>query len=193
MPDITITAAAVEDAEALLSIYAPYVTDTAVSFEYEVPSLADFRDRIKETLRRYPFFKAVRDGEIVGYAYLGAFKGRTAYDWSAECSVYLRMNERGRGIGRALYECLEETALQQGIRNLYACIAVPEKEDEYLTLDSPCFHARMGFAEVGRFPWCAAKFGRWYHMIWMGKAIAGHDAPPGPFIPFPELEKGEQP
>ena len=181
-----IRAAAPEDADELLSIYAPYVLNTAITFEYEVPSVEEFRGRIAHTLERYPYLAAVEDGHIVGYAYAGAFKGRKAYEHSVEVSIYVRRDRRGRGIGRALYAKLEELLIRQNIVMAYACIAVPmEENDPYLTNGSERFHERLGYRTVGRFDACAYKFDRWYSMIWMGKALREIVPHPGPFLPFP--------
>ena len=90
-----------EDAEELLSIYAPYVRDTAISFEYEVPSLSEFQDRIRNISSDLPYIKAVKEGKILGYAYAGKFKNRKAYDWSVEVTVYVRKDSRKSEIGRA--------------------------------------------------------------------------------------------
>ena len=184
MEDFTIRAASPEDAAAILAIYAPYVRDTAITFEYEVPSLAEFRSRIQNTLDRYPYLAALRGDRIVGYAYAGPFKDRAAYDWSAELTVYVDMRERRQGIGRRLYEALESALKDMGILNLYACIAVPETEDPYLTDDSEAFHAHLGFETVGTFRNCGQKFGRWYHMIWMEKIIGPHLPNQPPVRPF---------
>ena len=103
MDTITIRTAAVDDAAALLAIYAPYVEQTAITFEYEVPSLEEFQGRIAHTLRRYPYIVAVENGEILGYAYTGPFGERAAYSWSVETSIYLRQDVRGKGLGKRLY------------------------------------------------------------------------------------------
>ena len=151
-----------------------------MSFEYAAPTLLQFRERMERIQARYPWLVAEEDGRVVGYAYAGPFKGRKAYDWSCEVTIYLDRQARGRGLGRALYGALEAALRDMGVLNLYACIAVPEAGDEYLTLDSPRFHARLGYAEVGRFRRCASKFGRWYDMIWMGKTLGPHDPDPAP-------------
>jgi len=169
--DIFIRMASPEDAQEMLAIYAPYVEKTAISFEYDVPTVDEFRNRIEKTLQKYPYLAAVRDNEIVGYAYLGPFVGRAAYDRSAETTIYLKESLKGQGIGRKLYQTLEEAALDQGILNLYACIGYPEEEDEYLTMNSVEFHAHLGFRMVGKFYKCGYKFGRWYSMVWMEKLI----------------------
>ena len=174
MENRLIRTAAVEDAEALLNIYAYYVTDTVISFEYEVPTVEEFRSRIENKLKKYPYLVVEENGEIMGYAYAGPFVGRAAYDWSAELTIYLRKDVRRRGYGRMLYEALEKELAQRGYLNLYACIGDPLEEDEYLTRNSEQFHAHLGFKKVGTFYKCGYKFGRWYNMIWMEKIIGEH-------------------
>jgi phosphinothricin acetyltransferase len=159
------------------------VEKTAITFEYEVPSTEEFRQRIRETLRRYPYLAAVTDGRIVGYAYAGVFKGRRAYDWAVETTVYIREDRKGQGIGRLLYEALEEQLRRQNIQNMYACIAAAEEEDAYLTADSPRFHEHMGFTLVGTFHKCGYKFGKWYDMIWMEKMLGEHEECPAEIQP----------
>ena len=163
-----------EDAGRLLEIYAYYVKNTAISYEYDVPSLEEFENRIVRTLEKYPYLLAVEDGVIRGYAYAGVFKARAAYDHSCEVSIYLDRASRGKGYGRALYEALEDSLKKREITNLYACIADPIREDEYLTRNSEQFHHHLGYSRVGEFHKCAFKFGRWYNMIWMEKIIGGH-------------------
>ncbi|MDY6274511.1 MAG: GNAT family N-acetyltransferase [Succinivibrionaceae bacterium] len=100
MQDIKVEIASPDDAEQLLQIYAPYVTGTAITFEYTVPSEDEFRERIVHTLKTYPYLKAVRGGEILGYAYTGTFKGRAAYDRAAETSIYVRQGLTRSGVGK---------------------------------------------------------------------------------------------
>ena len=163
-----------EDAGRLLEIYDYYVTNTAVSFEYETPSLEEFTGRMERTLEKYPYLVIVRDGRIEGYAYAGPFKGRAAYEWSCEISIYLDHSAVKCGLGRMLSEALEAELKKMGILNLYGCIAYPETEDEYLTTNSADYHRHLGFETVGVFHQCACKFGRWYNMIWMEKSIGEH-------------------
>lgn len=168
----------IEDASELLSIYEPYVRDTAITFEYDVPTLEEFRSRIISISSKYPYIKAVENGEILGYAYAHAFKDRRAYDWSVETTVYVRQGRHGRGIGRLLYNKLEKSLKGMGILNMNACIAVPEKEDKHLTDDSYRFHLKMGFTVAGRFHNVGYKFNTWYDIVWMEKLIGEHDENP---------------
>lgn len=171
---IIIRNAVPQDARALLDIYGPYVKNTAISFEYEVPSVEEFQKRIENTTKKYPYLIAEEDNQILGYAYAGAFYGRAAYDWSVETTIYLAPGATKKGVGRLLYKSLEEKLKEMGILNLYACIAYPDEEDEYLDKNSALFHEHMGYQKVGEFHKCGYKFGRWYSMIWMEKIIGEH-------------------
>lgn len=185
--DISIRFAKPEDAKELLKIYAYYVTDTAISFETEVPSEEEFKLRIEEVLKSYPFIVACKDDEILGYAYLHSFVGRKAYELSAETTIYLNPDKKKMGIGKKLYSVLEDIAKAQNITNLYSCIGYVDKEDEYLNNNSVQFHEHIGFRIVGKFENCGHKFGRWYHMVWMEKIIGEHKEI-REFIKFEEME-----
>lgn len=187
--DITIRIATPQDAAAIRSVYAPYVTDTAIAFEYDVPSEEDFRERIRKTLETHPYLVAEKNGKVVGYAYAGNYIWRAAYDYCAEATIYLDRNERRQGIGRALYEALEEALKAQGIITIYACIAYPDEEDPYLNKTSVHFHSRMGYRLIGTFAKCGYKFERWYDMVWMEKNIGKHQSPMPPVHTFPKIEK----
>ncbi len=189
MEEVKIRVAAPQDAEALLEIYAPYVEETAITFEYEVPTAAEFRTRVERTLRHYPYFVAERDGRALGYAYAGPFVGRAAYDWAAEVSIYVRKEARKTGVGKKLYTALESALKAQGILNLEACIGVPEQDDERLDHNSVNFHAHLGYRMVGIFQKCGYKFGRWYNMAWMEKFLDSHAANQPPVKPFPEIRE----
>ena len=191
MSDLTIRVARPEtDAPRCHEIYAPYVRDTAITFEYKPPTLAEFTARMEHTLERYPYLVAERPGadgqpHIVGYVYASPFKARPAYDWAVETSIYVDAGARGRRVGSLLHEGLERTCRIMGIRNLEACIAWPDEGG------SVGFHTRMGYRMVGQFDRCGCKFGRWYHMAWMEKVIAPHVPDPAPFRPFPALAGAE--
>lgn len=171
---ITIRTANPADAQALLNIYAPYVINTAITFEYAVPSVEEFASRIAHTLEKYPYLIAEEGGNILGYAYASPFHDRPAYDWAVETSIYVDQNIKHRGIGRKLHDALESTLREQGILNMNACIAYPPEEDEHLDKNSVEFHAHMGYRLVGEFYKCGYKFNRWYNMVWMEKMIGEH-------------------
>ena len=214
--EILIRPAAAADAPALLAIYAPYVRKTAITFEYEVPTEDEFRGRIGRTLKRFPYLVAYRKAasgaeeqrtagtgsqnaayrspesqmgeyELLGYAYAGYFKTRAAYDWACEVSIYVREDMKRSGTGRRLYEALELCLEAMGMRNLYACIGVPEADDEYLNHDSVRFHERLGYRLCGTFRRCGYKFGRWYDMCWMEKYLVPQETEMKPVVPFPEI------
>lgn len=162
------------DAESLLLIYRPYVEQTAITFECEVPTVEQFRQRIAQHLLHYPYLVAEEDARPVGYAYVGAFQERAAYQWSVETSIYVARDKRRLGIGHRLYAALEDECRRRGFQNMYACISYTDHEDEYLTLGSVRFHEREGYRLVGRFVKCGRKFDRWYDMVWMEKLIGPH-------------------
>lgn len=177
---ITIRPVTIADAEKLLTIYAPYVRKTAITFEYEVPSLEEFKDRIANITSRYPYLAALLNNEIIGYAYASSFHERAACDWSAETSIYVDMDYHNQGIGCLLYKTLEEALRKQNICNLCACITYPNPK-------SIRFHEHMGYRQVAHFHKSGYKFGTWYDMIWMEKFINDHNPDQKPFIPVKEV------
>lgn len=172
--EMIIRIATVNDAEKLLKLYTPYVKQTAITFEYDVPSVEEFAERIKNVLKKYPYLVAEQNGELLGYAYVSSFKARAAYAWSVETSIYVEQNKKNTGIGGKLHQALENILKEQGILNMNACIACPKKEDEYLTKNSIEFHTHLGYRMVGEFYECGYKFDRWYNMVWMEKHIGDH-------------------
>jgi len=177
-----------EDAKGLLDIYAYYVEETAISFETEVPSVEEFKIRIEEILKSYPYIVACDNDELLGYAYLHPFVGRKAYELSAETTIYLNPVKKKMGIGKKLYSVLEDIAKAQNITNLYSCIGYVDVEDEYLNNNSVEFHEHMGYRMVGKFENCGHKFDRWYHMVWMEKIIGEHKEI-HKFISFKDIDK----
>ncbi len=162
-----------EDASKLVEIYAPYILQTAVTYEYEVPSEAEFAGRIGRTLDGgFPYLVAEQNGTVIGYAYAGLYGVRAAFQKTAELSVYLDMTKKGQGAGRMLYEELERILKEQGYHCLIAVIAAPDAEpDPYLTRDSLKFHEAVGYKKVGELHQCGFKFGRWYNIVHMEKLI----------------------
>lgn len=177
------------DAPVLLDIYAPYVETTAVTFEYEVPTIKEFRRRIRETITQFPYLVAEDDFGVLGYAYAHPFHPRAAYGWCAETSVYIARDQRKRGLGRALYDALTEMLRRQGVLLLVALVASAEGDDSYLRSDSILFHQKMGFTDVGTMPQCGYKFNRWYDMTYMVKRIGEAKTDVPPVIPYPDLKE----
>ena len=190
--NIVIRVAREEDAAELLSIYAYYVENTAITFEHEVPTLEEFTGRIKDTLTNYPYLVALDDGKIAGYIYASRFRARASYAWSAATSVYIDRQYHRMGIGRMLYAKLESILVKQNIINVYAGAAEPVGEDEYLTRNSEHFHEAIGYKVVARYHECGSKFGRWYNLLEMEKIIGKRTCPPKEFIPFEKLQENEK-
>lgn len=177
------------DAEQLLKIYDYYVKNTAITFEYETPSVDEFKSRICNTLKKYPYLVSERNNKIVGYCYAGAFHERKAYDWAVETSIYIDKEYHGLGLGKELYTALEHALSLQNIINLNACIGYPQTEDKYLTKNSVQFHSHMGYRFVGEFYKCGYKFNRWYNMVYMEKCISDHPEKPNAIKKFPDVSE----
>ena len=187
--NITVRNAKLSDAPRILEIYTYYVENTVITFEYDVPSLEEFENRMIDIMKKYPYLVIERDGRIEGYAYAHAFVGRAAYDWASELTIYLDHNAKKCGLGRKLYEALAERLKDMGVLNLYACIGYPRGgDDEYLSTNSADFHAHLGFEKIGTFTACGYKFGRWYDMIWMEKIIGQHRPGQANIVPFTDVK-----
>lgn len=164
----------------VLDIYAPFIRDTAVSFEYTVPSLPAFTERIGRITSFYPWVVAREGDRIAGYAYGGPHRAREAYRWSAEVSVYLHPAFHHKGIGTRLYEALFGILRLQGIIHLYAGITLPNAASEAL-------HARMGFRDIGVYSRIGFKAGAWHDVKWMGRTLCHPPAAPAPPVSFREV------
>ena len=184
---IKIRMAMPDDAETILAVYAPYILETGITFEYEVPTVEAFRGRIENVLKKYPYLVAERNGEIIGYSYANPLGERAAFSRAAETVLYVKKDARGEKIGSRLYGTLEEILKKQNVTNICACIAYREQEDETLTHASPKFHAACGYKKIGHFTKCGYKFGRWYDLIWMEKFIGEHGENPPEFVPVSKI------
>jgi len=189
MNDFRIRVATPADAPELVSIYAPYVAETAVTFEYEVPTVQEFTRRIENTLEKYPYLVAEFGGRIIGYTYASPFRPRAAYAWSVETSIYVRRDMKQRGVGRELYERLEIMLARQNVTNMYAYITLPSEGDDHVPAASFEFHRRLGYRKIGEYGKCANKFDHWFNMAIMEKQIGSRVTAQPPFIPFPMLHE----
>lgn len=178
---VKIKIASIEDAQAILDIYAPYICSTNITFEYEVPTLKEMASRIQQTLQRYPYLIAMVDDKVVGYAYASPFASRAAYQWGSELSIYLDGNYHGMAIGKKLYQCLLALLKTMHIQHVYACITHPN-------LKSEKFHEAFGFQYIGCFHHAGFKLNQWHDVVWMEKSI-NDEANVQPVIPFSSLTR----
>jgi phosphinothricin acetyltransferase len=158
------------DAGAILGIYAPYISETYVSFETEVPTTADFTVRMTGIMKSYPFLVCEEDGGIIGYAYGSGHRERAAYKYSADTSIYVAPGYQGRGAGRALYGRLLDLLRGQGIYTVFAGIVLPNEK-------SVGFHKALGFTEVGVYHNAGYKLGKWRDILWVEKPLREYDTP----------------
>jgi L-amino acid N-acyltransferase YncA len=161
------------DTEAVLSIYAPYILQTAATFETAVPSQQEFSERIAQYTAKYPWLVAEEEGKVVGYAYAGKHRDRDAYQWCAESSVYVEKAYQGKGVARKLYEQLFQLLREDGYVNIYAGITQPNEPSNRL-------HQHMGFEPVGTYQKVGYKLGRWHDVLWMVKTLIDHPSEPAP-------------
>ena len=159
------------DAEACAVVYAPYVTDTVVTFETEPPTAEQMAERIAAARRRHAWLVLEDDGAVVGYAYGGPYKERAAYRWSCEVSVYLERGRRRTGGGRALYEALFARLAERGFRTAVAGMTLPNPASEGL-------HRALGFEKVGVYRRIGWKHGAWHDVAWVQRTLASTDDPP---------------
>ncbi|MCD7859182.1 MAG: N-acetyltransferase family protein [Firmicutes bacterium] len=165
-----------DDVRPMLAIYAPYVRETAWTFEYTAPDAAAFARRFSEYTRVCPWLVWEEDGEILGYAHGSLPFEREAYRWCAEVSVYLSPRAQRRGIGRRLYAALERLLQMQGFRRVYAVITAQNT-------GSVAFHERLGYRQCAYFFGCGIKFQRLWDVIWMEKSFES----PELSVEFPTL------
>lgn len=177
---MSIRPATERDVPRILEIYAPYVENTAVSFEYTVPTPAAFTERFLKITARFPWLVWEENGVVLGYAYGSLPFERAAYQWSAAASVYLCAEAQGRGIGKALYAALERLLRLQGYRKVYAVITTANEA-------SVAFHRAVGYRHTGTMPACGYKFGKWYGTVWMEKELNMWDTPPHPPLSVHEV------
>jgi phosphinothricin acetyltransferase len=156
------------DAAACAAIYAPYVQDTAISFELEPPTAAAMAERIAAALRTHAWFVLEHDGVVVGYAYGATLHARAAYRWSCEVSVYVERGMRGTGAGRALYEALLARLAERGYLRAVAGMTLPNPASEGL-------HRAMGFESVGVYRRIGFKLGSWHDVEMAQRSLGDGD------------------
>ncbi|SHJ89738.1 GNAT family N-acetyltransferase [Hespellia stercorisuis] len=183
--NFTVRMATEHDVDGIIEVYEPYVKETSITFEYDVPTVEEYVRRINRIQKKYPFLVAVIDEKIVGYAYASQLKNRAAYDWSVEVSIYVKEENQHHGIASTLYSFLETMLKQQNVVNLYACITYPNER-------SIGFHEYMGFHEAAHFNKCGYKQKKWHDVIWMEKELGDHNSEPFSFIPIDKISGGKR-
>lgn len=170
------------DAEGTLEVYRPYVEDSIISFEYQPPSLQEWKGRIATITSEYPWLVCEHNGQVIGYAYASKHRTRTAYSWAVESTVYLSDKFHRLGIARILYETLFEVLKLQGYVNVYAGITMPNIKSEE-------FHKALGFYELGLFKKIGYKFGAWHDTKWLQLHLTEHPETPSD-LKLPEEVRG---
>lgn len=168
------------DAQAILDIYAPYIINTSLTFETEVPSMEQFAARISHYLEYWPWLVYESGGRIAGYAYASRYRERTAYQWSVECSVYVHDDYFRKGIARELYTRLFSLLKTQGFTTVYAVINLPNER-------SVTFHESMGFRHFATYEKVGYKLGRWKNVGWWQLQLNKYVDDPPPPVKFSKL------
>ncbi|MHC5210903.1 MAG: arsinothricin resistance N-acetyltransferase ArsN1 family B [Planctomycetota bacterium] len=182
MPSI-IRCATEADGDALAAIYAPIVRESTTSFEVQPPDGAAMGARVITTQERWPWLVREDDGHVTGYAYATGHRGREAYQWCVEVSVYVAESGRRKGTARALYGALFELLREQGYVNAYAGITLPNAP-------SVGVHEALGFRKVGVYPRIGFKCGAWHDVGWWELVLHEPEEPPRPPTPFAEIAEG---
>ena len=167
------------DAAGILAVYAPYIRETAVTFETEVPAPDAFTARVAGICADFPYLVLEADGELAGYAYAHRQAERAAYAWNAELSIYLAGKWRGKGLGAPLYRLLERLLAMQGYVNLYGVITASNR-------GSIAMHEKLGYRHTGLHERTGWKFGQWHDVAWLHKRV--REGEPGMLLPLSALD-----
>ncbi|MFD2573804.1 arsinothricin resistance N-acetyltransferase ArsN1 family B [Spirosoma soli] len=177
---MTIRFATPADTSQILAIYAPYIINSVITFEYEVPAVNDFAARMQTIQQQLPYLVAEVDGRILGYAYASKHRDRIAYQWSVDTSVYIHPDGQRQGIGRRLYTVLFDLLRRQGYYNAYAGITIPNPGSEAL-------HRSFGFKPVGVYTNVGYKFDKWHDVIWLQLTLQPYASNPSDPVPIGDL------
>lgn len=180
--EFSIREAKIEDASEILAVYRPYILNTTITYEYDVPTVEEFAQRMHKILGIYPYYVCEYKGDIVGYAYASRHQERAAFAWGAEVSIYLKEGIHGKGVAMALYDILIEQLYRQGIYKVYALIDSPNEKSEN-------FHLKRGFKKIGHLPRTAFKLGRWCDLAYYEKELRCCEGTPIAFIPVSQLQE----
>ncbi len=178
MAEPLIRLASAADAAAIAAVYAPYVTDSFVSFEVAAPGAAEMAKRIAgEGTGLHPWLVAERDGRVLGFASSSAFRSRAAYRWTVETGVYLAPEAQGRGLGRTLMERLLELLTTQNFTAAVAGITLPNPA-------SVALHEKLGFTPCATYRDTGFKLGNWRTVQVLTRDLAPRLNPPVELRPF---------
>ena len=172
----------IEDAKALLSIYSPFILNSGITQEAEVPSEENFQQRIQSTLKERPWLVCEIENEIAGYAYAGRHRERTGYQWCIEPSVYVADKFHNCGVAYALYTAMFEILRIQGFVNAYAVITLPNDK-------SVSFHEKFGFRYLTTFKKIGFKLNQWHDVGWWELEINPHVLSPGHPVNFSGIDR----
>lgn len=147
--------AAPQDAGAVAGIYNHYILNTIITFEEDAITGADILARMAEVKEgSLPWLVSEQDGKLTGFAYAGKWKGRCAYRYSAETTIYLAQGAEGRGVGSALYGALLGGLRARKLHTALGGIALPNERSVRL-------HEKLGFQKVAHYKEIGFKFGKW--------------------------------
>jgi L-amino acid N-acyltransferase YncA len=173
--------ATIADAKGILEIYAPYVVNTAFTFETEVPSVLQMEKRIETGLQKFPWIVCTVDGLLAAYVYASSHREREAYQWTSECSVYVHDRFKGKGIGKELYEVLFRVLGIQGLRNVYAGITLPNPASVKL-------HEQCGFELFAVYENVGYKLNSWHKVGWWRLNLNSYEPEPASPLKFSQMD-----
>ena len=161
---LEVRGAVLEDAAAIAAIYQPIVEQTIISLEEVAPDTDEIRRRIETTTASYPWIVACDGDDILGYAYAGRHRERAGYRYSVDVSVYVEEYARRTGVGTTLYSRLFAMLEARNLHRAFAGITLPNPA-------SIALHRRFGFSDVGVYREAGYKFGKWFDVMWLQRAL----------------------
>jgi len=170
-----------DDAAGMLDIYTPFILNSGITQETDVPSVEEFQERIISNLKERPWLVCEIDKQVAGYAYAGKHRDRKGYQWCTEPSVYISEKYFGLGVADALYTALFDILKLQGYVNAYAVITLPNER-------SIAFHKKFGFDYLTTYKKIGYKLGQWHDVGWMQYEINPHKEDPEDPIKFPAID-----
>lgn len=180
MTNLIIRLGGLDDTKAILNIYSRFIADTTATFEETIPTLEEYRERMRPIFEQYPCLICEESGRVIAYAYAHRHQQREAYRFSAELSIYLRPPYSGLGIGTAMYDALVELLRCQNVLTAYAAVSSPNPA-------SAALHQRLGFHEAGVWKNAGYKLGQWRDVVWYEKSLGDYSERPNALIPVGRL------